>query len=91
MPAVRYFLPASVSSFLNFSRAGEVANRRAWHDTVKLTSEVLELYKAPLRVEGWDSALIETTRLRREFSQLELTSYFSSLRPLPALVVTGGH
>ncbi|MEW5319945.1 MAG: hypothetical protein WDW38_011055 [Sanguina aurantia] len=70
---------------------GEVANRRAWHDTVKLTSEVLELYKAPLRVEGWDSALIETTRLRREFSQLELTSYFSSLRPLPALVVTGEH
>lgn len=29
---------------------GEVANRRAWHNSEQLTREVLELYKRPLRV-----------------------------------------
>ena len=70
-------------------QVGEVSNRRAWHDTGKLTQEVLDLYKAPLRVEGWDTALMETTRLKRDFTQADLTSYFGDCRALPALVVTG--
>lgn len=52
-------------------------------------AQVLELYKAPLRVEGWDSALIEITRQRREACQGDLASYYGMLQPLPALIITG--
>lgn len=69
--------------------AGEVANRKAWHNTDKLTPEVLELYKAPLRVEGWDSALVETTRVRSTCTPGDIAGYLGSVRGLPALVVTG--
>lgn len=41
------------------SELGEVANRRAWFDVTKLTPEVLQLYKQPLKVQGWDLALLE--------------------------------
>ncbi|GLI60602.1 hypothetical protein VaNZ11_002775 [Volvox africanus] len=73
------------------SEVGEVANRRAWHNTDKLTSEVLELYKTPLRVEGWDAALIETTRQRRESCQGDLPAYCSSVESIPTLIATGEH
>ncbi|KAG2496113.1 hypothetical protein HYH03_005716 [Edaphochlamys debaryana] len=73
------------------TEVGEVANRRAWHNTDKLTSEVLELYKTPLRVEGWDAALIETTRQRREACQGDLAAYCTAVQAVPALIVTGEH
>jgi len=38
---------------------GEVSNRRAWHEPAKLTAEVLEHYKRPLRARNWDAALVE--------------------------------
>ena len=41
------------------SELGEVANRRTWFDVTKLTPEVLQLYKQPLKVQGWDLALLE--------------------------------
>lgn len=41
----------------------QVANRRAWFDATKLTSDVLDLYKAPLCIEGWDRALREVGKL----------------------------
>ncbi|DBB10108.1 TPA: hypothetical protein ACH3X3_001692 [Trebouxia sp. C0006] len=43
------------------SEVGEVANRRAWFDVTKLTPEVLHLYKQPLKVQGWDLALLEVS------------------------------
>ena len=43
------------------SEVGEVANRRAWFDVTKLTPEVLQLYKQPLKVQGWDLALLEVS------------------------------
>lgn len=45
------------------SEVGEVANRRAWFDMSKLTPEVLQLYKQPLKVQGWDLALLEVSTL----------------------------
>ncbi len=41
------------------SEIGDVSNRRAWHNPSKVTDAVRELYKAPLRVQNWDHALIE--------------------------------
>ncbi|CAA3020056.1 hydrolase acyltransferase (alpha beta hydrolase superfamily) [Olea europaea subsp. europaea] len=37
----------------------QMVNRRAWFDPTKLTTEILNLYKAPLNVEGWEEALHE--------------------------------
>jgi len=34
------------------SDIGEVSNRKAWYDTSKLTKEILELYKMPLRMDS---------------------------------------
>jgi pimeloyl-ACP methyl ester carboxylesterase len=70
---------------------GEVANRRAWHNTDKLTPEVLQLYKAPLRVHGWDAALVETTRSKKEYSSAEVRALCERVCALPGLVVTGEH
>lgn len=68
---------------------GEVSNRRAWHNADKLTKEVLELYKAPLKVEGWDKALLEVTKAKHDISHQELVQNFLEVRELPALLVTG--
>ncbi|PNH07831.1 hypothetical protein TSOC_005683, partial [Tetrabaena socialis] len=73
------------------TEVGEVANRRAWHNSDKLTSEVLELYKTPLRVEGWDRSLMEVTRLRREACQGDLPACFAAVQSIPTLLATGEH
>lgn len=44
------------------SEVGEVSNRRAWHEPAKLTAEVLEHYKRPLRARNWDAALVEVPK-----------------------------
>lgn len=36
-----------------------MSNRRAWADSHRLTPQLLELYRRPLRVQGWDEALVE--------------------------------
>ena len=38
---------------------GEVSNRRAWAQPDRLTPDIVALYSAPLRVQGWDAALLE--------------------------------
>ncbi|GLC59570.1 hypothetical protein PLESTB_001501500 [Pleodorina starrii] len=73
------------------TEVGEVANRRAWHNTDKLTAEVLELYKKPLKVEGWDAALIETTRQRRESCLGDLPAHCRGVESIPTLIATGEH
>ncbi|KAF9591552.1 hypothetical protein IFM89_004606 [Coptis chinensis] len=69
----------------------QVVNRRAWHDATKLTTEVLNLYKAPLCVEGWDEALHEIGRLSYETILLSQTAeaLLKSMKELPVLVVAG--
>lgn len=71
------------------SDMGEVANRRAWYDTTKLTNEVLHLYKAPLRILGWDSALVEHTRMKRQITKQQIGEMKRRIAGLPVLVVTG--
>lgn len=73
------------------SEVGEVANRRAWYQPDRLTPEILELYKAPLRVEDWDVALMETAWLTKEQTQGELLDYIAASRQLPMLVLTAVH
>ena len=38
----------------------------AWHDPSKITPEVIEGYRKPLRVENWDKALWQMTLASQE-------------------------
>ncbi|KAK9149748.1 hypothetical protein Scep_008505 [Stephania cephalantha] len=69
----------------------QVVNRRAWYDATKLTTEVLNLYKAPLCVEGWDEALHEIGKLSFEtvLSPQSAALLLKSVEELPVLVVAG--
>ncbi|KAG2590472.1 uncharacterized protein LOC120674149 [Panicum virgatum] len=69
----------------------QVINRRAWYDATKLTTDVLNLYKAPLFVEGWDEALHEVGRLSFStvLSSKRATDLLKSVEDLPVLVVAG--
>ena len=41
------------------SEIGEVYNRGAWGQASLVTPAVIDLYKTPLRTQGWDAAIIE--------------------------------
>lgn len=71
------------------SEIGEVALRRAWHDSAKLSRDVLELYKTPLRVEGWDRALYEVARLKGEVEAAKLPQMFALIAGLPTVFLAG--
>jgi len=70
---------------------GEIANRRAWYDADKLTKDVLDLYKRPLCVQGWDSALMRVSKLKHGLSPVELLHLFTDIAELPVVVVSGAH
>ncbi len=40
------------------TEVGEVSNRGAWADPSLATPEIMELYKSPLRMQGWDNAMM---------------------------------
>ncbi|KAF5726908.1 hypothetical protein HS088_TW22G00593 [Tripterygium wilfordii] len=69
----------------------QVVNRRAWYDAIKLTTEVLSLYKAPLCVEGWDEALHEIGRLSCQtvLSRQSAESLLKAVHDVPVLVIAG--
>lgn len=58
LPPHRLDNPASAPCRLLRHEVGEVSNRRAWADPARLTPDLLALYRRPLRVEGWDMALV---------------------------------
>ncbi|XP_057968797.1 uncharacterized protein LOC131158158 isoform X2 [Malania oleifera] len=69
----------------------QVVNRRAWYDATKLTMEVLNLYKAPLCIEGWDEALNEIAKLSSEtvLSSQNAALLLKVVEDLPVLIITG--
>lgn len=64
---------------------GEDAIRLAWHDPSRVTPEVFEGYRKPLRAENWDRALWELTKASRETGLAERLGQLA----VPVLVVTG--
>lgn len=71
------------------SEIAQVTTRRAWHDSSKLTSETLDLYKAPLHVENWDKALSEVSKATMGLSTSSAAELLRCMADLPALVVAG--
>lgn len=73
------------------SEVGEVSNRRAWAHPELITRDVLALYSRPLRVQGWDAALLATSRAAGAISHKRVAAQFAAARQLPTLLVTGEH
>lgn len=74
------------------SEIAQVTNRRAWHDASKLTSEILDLYKAPLCVENWDKTLSEVYKATSAATVLPVSTaaeLVGSIASVPALIVAG--
>jgi pimeloyl-ACP methyl ester carboxylesterase len=59
--------------------------RSAWHDPSKITPEVIEGYRKPLRVVNWDRALWELTKASRDS---DLAQHLSQIKQ-PTLVISG--
>lgn len=64
---------------------GEQILALAWHDPSKITPEVRDGYRLPLRAENWDRGLWELTVAGRD---LKLAERLAEVRR-PALVITG--
>ncbi|KAL4194818.1 hypothetical protein AMTRI_Chr05g70360 [Amborella trichopoda] len=69
----------------------QVINRRSWYNAAKLTAEVLNLYKAPLCIEGWDQAVGEIGRLSsaNTLSPAQADLLLKAVDDIPVLVVMG--
>jgi len=82
-PQGRYLGPLVSRAFLRNSR--DLLDL-AWHDTDKLTPDILEGYEKPLRSENWDRALWELTLARKpyDYSRIRMIS-------VPSLVITGSN
>lgn len=67
--------------------AGLLANglRRTWHDPSRVSDEVVDRYREPLRRPGWEHALVELTRATE---RLDLARRLHEVTA-PAVVVTG--
>lgn len=66
-------------------KAGTDFIRTAWHDPSKITEETLAGYRAPLRVNDWDTALWLLTIAERPADVPDVVSRISA----PALFITG--
>jgi len=83
LPQIRHMAPLLVRSI-----AGDIGNntiRMAWHDPSRITPEVYEGYRKPLRADNWDKALYEFTIAGNPVSYSE---HLADLT-IPVLVVTG--
>ena len=83
LPQIRHIAPLLVRSF-----AGEMGNdtiRQAWHDPSRITPEVYEGYRRPLRADNWDKALYEFTIAG---NPVDYSGRLANLT-MPVLVVTG--
>lgn len=63
----------------------EYARKHAWHDSSRLTPELLEGYLKPLRAHNWDRALWEYARA---YESSNLTEQLDAIG-VPVLVITG--
>lgn len=82
LPQLQHLGPLLVRSIAS---DGTSIIRSAWHDPSKITSEIIEGYRKPLRAENWDRALWEYTIANHP---LGLEKQLDKLT-MPALVITG--
>jgi len=83
IPQIKRLGPLFVRRY--FIGSSERARELAWHDPSKLTAEILEGYKKPLRARNWDRALWE---FALAYHPLNLEERLSDIK-VPVLVITG--
>ncbi|KAL6131741.1 hypothetical protein ACLB2K_070115 [Fragaria x ananassa] len=91
-----YFCDNAVKEFLSVRMAinkfGITAVRNAWYDSKKVTDEDISGYTKPLRMKGWDEALVEyTAAMLTDTSSESKPPLAKRLRHIkcPVLIVTG--
>jgi pimeloyl-ACP methyl ester carboxylesterase len=67
------------------SRQGDAFLESAWHDPSKITPQIREGYREPLRAQHWDRALWELTKASR---RRDLADQIGDLA-VPSLVISG--
>lgn len=67
------------------SRQGDAFLESAWHDPSKITPQIREGYRQPLRAQHWDRALWELTKASR---RRDLADQIGDLA-VPSLVISG--
>lgn len=73
--------------FGRFSTSGLASLETSWHDTEKLTPEIISLYTAPTEIYGWEQALWNfASAARGEITDTQLASLQQ-----PVLIITGGN
>ncbi len=82
LPQVRRLAPLLIRSVTSW---GVAFGKMAWHDPSKLTDEIWEGYKKPLKAENWDRALYEFTVASRPAN---LPAQLGKIT-MPSLVITG--
>lgn len=82
-------LPLAMIRPLLRSELGELASRRACYNSGTLQQQVIDLYRKPLHVRGWDKALQRMNKRREEISTTELAEAVNMIASLPTKVVAG--
>lgn len=81
-PQVNHLAPLLVRSI---SETGNDTILRAWHDPSRVTPQIIEGYRKPLRLANWDRALWEFTKASESLGLAERVEELKG----PILVVTG--
>ena len=81
-PQMRHVGPLLVR---NIAQTGNDTILQAWHDPSRVTDEIIEGYRKPLKANNWDRALYEFTIASRP---LGLNERFTELK-MPVIVITG--
>lgn len=67
----------------------DVLNRRSWYDPNKITPELVEEYRRPFALQGWEAALTEISRLRTRQGQMDVCQSLAKQSSLPVMVIVG--
>lgn len=67
----------------------DVLNRRSWYDPDKITPELVEEYRRPFALQGWEAALTEISRLRTRQGQMDVYRSLLEHGNLPVLMIVG--
>jgi pimeloyl-ACP methyl ester carboxylesterase len=81
-PQMRHLGPLLVRSI---AQTGNDTIRMAWHDPARVTDEIINGYRNPLKAYDWDKALYEFTIAARSGN---LQARMSELK-MPLLIITG--
>lgn len=64
-------------------------SRGSWYSPELITPEVLQLYCTPLHIQGWDAALLASSKATASVSSRQVEQQLQVIADMPVLIVTG--